>query len=176
MKKIIIFLLLFVLSIHTTSCYEKPCNDTIFNCYIMSWETDKPLQEDNVYFEITKEELYEKINSKESFILYYGQPECSVCLNNVGYFDENAKKLEIEKIYYLKSTVLSRKTDTDFIDTFVALTGVSSESSPDKLPQLWGFINGNYRLSMRNYLNKDDINLGSASKNFMEEFLLETSE
>ena len=50
---------------------------------------------------ITEDKLVEKINNKESFIVYFGFADCPWCRSVIQGFLDTSKEYAIEKIYYL---------------------------------------------------------------------------
>ena len=50
---------------------------------------------------ITEDKLVEKINNKESFIVYFGFADCPWCRSVIEEFLDTSKEYAIEKVYYL---------------------------------------------------------------------------
>lgn len=171
MKKIFTALLALGLIFLLGSCKDDTiCKGSMSECYILSYESDYPLYEDNVYEQIDLATFYDKIDNKERILVYYGQPECSACVHNVGLFDYNAKELGISKIYYLPARVLNGNSeDKKVVDAMQAKYGFDGDSTPDSLPQLWLFDDGEYKDSMRNYIVNNSLN--EASKSIMQIYL-----
>ena len=59
------------------------------------------INENNPFVKITGDEIVSKIENKESFYLYVGDPKCPWCRSVVEVAIRKANEFEIEKIYYL---------------------------------------------------------------------------
>lgn len=60
------------------------------------------IDEDNSFVFITDEELVKKIENKDTFIVYFGDPQCPWCRSVVEQATKSAKENGIDKIYYLR--------------------------------------------------------------------------
>lgn len=60
------------------------------------------IDEENPFVYSTDAEIVEKIEEKESFIVYFGDPECPWCRSVIEQAIKVAKENNIEKIYYVK--------------------------------------------------------------------------
>lgn len=60
------------------------------------------IDEENPFVFATDSEIVEKIENKESFIVYFGDPQCPWCRSIVEQAIESAKANGIEKIYYVR--------------------------------------------------------------------------
>lgn len=60
------------------------------------------ISEDNPYIKTTPEEIVKKIENKETFYLYVGDPLCPWCRSVLEKSIEIAKKKGVEKIYYIE--------------------------------------------------------------------------
>ncbi len=161
-KKIIFLMTIFIMILSLASCKKN---------FYSEYKDAYDLAADNVYEEISIDDFYNKLDNKDSFIVYYGQKECINCLMNVGFFDKNAKKLGIEKIYYLRSKILDANGDEKRVQTLQARVGFDNDNSPDASPRLWAFIDGIYNKGMANFVTKDDELYDNASYKLMAYYL-----
>ena len=60
------------------------------------------IEEDNTIVYSTDKEIVEKIENKESFIVYFGDPECPWCRSVVEQVVKLAKENNIKKLYYVR--------------------------------------------------------------------------
>ena len=60
------------------------------------------IPEDNPYEEITTKELLKKIENKETFYVYFGDPLCPWCRSVLEKSIEVAKESKVKKIYYIQ--------------------------------------------------------------------------
>ena len=60
------------------------------------------INEDNPYEKITSEELIKKVDNKETFYVYFGDPLCPWCRSVIEKSIEVANSKNIDKIYYIK--------------------------------------------------------------------------
>lgn len=59
------------------------------------------INEDNPFVKIDGDKIVEKIENKESFYLYVGDPKCPWCRSVIESAIKKANEFEIEKIYYI---------------------------------------------------------------------------
>ncbi len=59
------------------------------------------ISDNNVFVEITEEELLKKIENKESFYIYFGSTLCPWCRSVIEMADKVSRENEIDVIYYL---------------------------------------------------------------------------
>lgn len=114
MKKKILLLLLLTLTIGIVGCTktEKKNEDAIKfkeeyesfngkkNDYFAYRELN--IDEENPFVFSTDSEIVEKIENKESFIVYFGDSQCPWCRSIVEQAIKSAKENRIEKIYYVR--------------------------------------------------------------------------
>ena len=60
------------------------------------------ISSDNPYVYQTADEIVERINNKETFYVYFGDTQCPWCRSNVEMAIKQAKKYNIDTIYYVK--------------------------------------------------------------------------
>ena len=60
------------------------------------------INKDNPFIYITAEDIVKKIENKETFIVYFGDPECPWCRSVIEQAVESAKENDIPKIYYVR--------------------------------------------------------------------------
>ena len=60
------------------------------------------IDEDNPFVFSTDKEIVKKIENKESFIVYFGDPQCPWCRSVIEQAIKSAKENGIEKIYYVR--------------------------------------------------------------------------
>lgn len=114
MKKKILLLLLLTLTIGIVGCTktEKKNEDAIkfkeeyesFNGKKNDYFSYRELRidEENPFVFATDSEIVEKIENKESFIVYFGDPQCPWCRSIIEQAIKSAKENGIEKIYYVR--------------------------------------------------------------------------
>lgn len=83
----------------------------IYNAY-QSTATDTSttvLSQNHVFKKISYNSLVKKIkNTDEVFYVYYGSETCSNCVSNVETFNQAAQSFEIDRVFYLNSSLLSK--------------------------------------------------------------------
>ena len=60
------------------------------------------IDEDNPFIFATDEEVVKMIENKESFLVYFGDPQCPWCRSIIEHAIKSAKENGIEKIYYVR--------------------------------------------------------------------------
>lgn len=60
------------------------------------------VEKDNPIVYSTDEEIVKRIENKESFIVYFGDPECPWCRSVIEQAIKSAKENKIDKIYYVR--------------------------------------------------------------------------
>ena len=60
------------------------------------------ISEDNPFVITTDSEIVKKIENKETFIVYFGDPQCPWCRSIIEQAIKLAKKNKIDKIYYVR--------------------------------------------------------------------------
>ena len=112
MKKIYVFLLV-IICLSLTACGKKINIDSLrfkldyenlngeVNASGKEHRTIK-IDEDNPYEEITTKELLKKIENKETFYVYFGDPLCPWCRSVLEKSIEVAKESKVKKIYYIQ--------------------------------------------------------------------------
>ena len=60
------------------------------------------IDEDNPFIFATDEEIVKMIENKETFIVYFGDPQCPWCRSIIEQAIKSAKKNGIDKIYYVR--------------------------------------------------------------------------
>ena len=113
-KKLLIFLLLTLTFVGVTGCgkAEKKNEDALkFKEEYESFNGKKNdyfeyrnlfIDEENPFVFSTDSEIVKKIENKESFIIYFGDPQCPWCRSIVEQAIKSAKTNGIEKIYYVR--------------------------------------------------------------------------
>ena len=114
MKKILKYLFLVVLVLGVFGCGKK--NEATESALAFKKEYESlngktnasgkehrtiNISEDNPYIKIKPTELIEKINNKETFYVYFGDPLCPWCRSVLEKSIEVAKNKKINKIYYI---------------------------------------------------------------------------
>ena len=113
MKKVfIVFLVLLTVSGLLTGCTEEEKEDNMrfkeeyesLNGQVS--DSDKAyrvieIPENNPFVYTTCEELVERINNGETFIVYFGANWCPWCRSTLPYFVEGCLNLNIKKVYYV---------------------------------------------------------------------------
>ncbi len=110
MKKKILFLLLILTIVGITGC-EKKEDAMKFKKEYESFNgksneyfdyRELSIDEENPFIFSTDEEIVEKIENKESFIVYFGDPQCPWCRSVIEQAIKTAKENGINKIYYVR--------------------------------------------------------------------------
>ncbi len=60
------------------------------------------IDKDNPFVFSTDEEIVKMIENKESFIVYFGDPQCPWCRSVIGQAIKSAKEYKVDKIYYVR--------------------------------------------------------------------------
>lgn len=80
------------------------------------------LQQDHVFESISASKLIKVIKSEEPIIVFFGNPSCSVCVTEIGYYDIQFQsyglKESIKQIYYVDTNTLSAKMIKELQDTY----------------------------------------------------------
>ena len=63
---------------------------------------DLDIDEDNPFIYKTAEDIVKKIENKETFIVYFGDPECPWCRSVIEQAIKSANEVGIDKIYYVR--------------------------------------------------------------------------
>lgn len=113
-KKILVILLLVLASIGLTACTknEEKMNDSeMFKEEYESFNDKEndyfkyrnlSIDKNNPFIYSTAEEIVKKIENKETFIVYFGDPECPWCRSVIEQSVESASENSVEKIYYVR--------------------------------------------------------------------------
>lgn len=113
MKKTILFIFLALLVIGITGCQkeEKKEDGKKFKKEYESFNDksneyfeyrDIEIDEDNPIIYSTAEEIVKKIDNKDTFIVYFGDPECPWCRSVIEQAIKMANENDIDKIYYVR--------------------------------------------------------------------------
>ena len=111
MKKIIISLLvIFIVMLGVTGCKNKSALEFKNEYESLNGVVNKAgkehrtitIAEDNPYIKVTPEEIVKKIENKDTFYLYVGDPVCPGCRSVLEKSIEVAKNSEVKKIYYIE--------------------------------------------------------------------------
>lgn len=104
MKKILIIILTFILCLSTTACL-KQSDASKFKKEYESLNGNKyrevSISKENPFVYQTAEELSERIDNKETFVVFFGYAEDPWCRTMVEQLIKSAKDNNIEKIYYV---------------------------------------------------------------------------
>ncbi len=113
MKKVLLILLIIFVSIFTfagcTKEEEKEINSFKKDYEDINGTENKSgkvhrevsISEDNVFVEITAEELVKKIDNKETFYVYFGSRLCPWCRSTIEKADQVSRENLVDKIYYV---------------------------------------------------------------------------
>lgn len=115
-KRIILSLLLIIGLISLTGCNDKQKETTNSDAIKFKQEYESFNGEKNEYFEYrnlsinvnnpfiytTAEDILKKIENEESFIVYFGDPECPWCRSVIEQAVISANENDIRKIYYVR--------------------------------------------------------------------------
>ena len=110
MKKVLIVILTIVLCLSTTACFKKS-DAAKFKKEYESLNGEKTstgntyrtvsIPKENPFVYQTAEELSERIDNKETFVVYFGFAECPWCRSMVEQLIKSAVENDIETIYYV---------------------------------------------------------------------------
>lgn len=113
-NKILLILLLIVGMMSLTACgnkKEKMSDALKFKEEYENFNGEKndyfkyrnlSIKEDNPFVYTTAEDVVKKIENEETFIVYFGDPECPWCRSVIEQAIESANENSIEKIYYVR--------------------------------------------------------------------------
>lgn len=112
MKKIISILLIFIISFLLTGCIDKTSDAYKFKNEYESINNKKneynkklyrklSIPTDNPFIYATCKDIVEKMNKKETFIVYFGFKECPWCRSIIEELINVSKDKKIDKIYYV---------------------------------------------------------------------------
>lgn len=115
-KRIILSLILIIGLISLTGCNDKQKETTNSDAIKFKQEYESFNGEKNEYFEYrnlsinennpfiytTAEDIVKKLENKESFIVYFGDPECPWCRSVIEQAVISANENDIRKIYYVR--------------------------------------------------------------------------
>lgn len=160
----------FVILIIINFLFISGCRKTFYSEYKNAYL----LEEENVYIEISLDDLYKKMDTKENFLVYYGQSSCNVCYASVGFFDTNAKAVGISTIYYLKAKILNFGGDDKRVDEMQATIGFDEANGPQAAPRLWCFIDGVYTTGMASFTEPEDSSWDLPSQKLFSYFIEST--
>ena len=111
MKKISVLFIALLLVCSVSSCAKKNLDSKKFKEEYESFNDKKndyfeyrdlDLEEDNPFVYSTDADIVEKIENNESFIVYFGDPECPWCRSVIEQAIKSANDNNIEKIYYVR--------------------------------------------------------------------------
>ena len=111
MKKISVLLITLLLIVSVTGCAKKNLDSKKFKEEYESFNDKKndyfeyrdlDLDVKNPFVYSTDAEIVEKIENDESFIVYFGDPECPWCRSVIEEAIKSANDNNIEKIYYVR--------------------------------------------------------------------------
>lgn len=60
------------------------------------------IDKNNPFIYTPAEDIVKKIENEETFIVYFGDPECSLCRSVIEQSVESASENSVEKIYYVR--------------------------------------------------------------------------
>lgn len=121
------------------------------------------LEKNHSFKEISLKEMKAKIEKNEPVLMYFGSINCQHCINEVGYYDQYFKELDIKEtlkvIYYVDASKILKQTD--LIDYFKANLIVDLSTSP----QLILFDKGVVIIKRADY-KQDDVQTQGQIYNF----------
>ena len=112
MKKFISILLIIVLSLIVVGCKKEETDamkfkeeyesvNNVVNEHTNKKNRELSISKDNPFVYATADEIVEKINNKETFIVYFGFAECPWCRSVLEELIHAAEDKNVEKIYYV---------------------------------------------------------------------------
>ncbi len=113
-KKILLILLLTVGIINLTACNNQKGKVEDSEKFKEEYESfngkkndyfeyrNVSIDEKNPFIYTTAEDIVERIENKETFIVYFGDPECPWCRSIIEQAIKSANENSIEKIYYVR--------------------------------------------------------------------------
>ena len=159
MKKIISIILIIVLSLVVVGCTkEKTDADKFKEEYesvnnVVNEHTNKKNRElsipkDNPFVYATADEIVEKINKKESFIVYFGFAECPWCRSVLEQLIIAADDNEVDTIYYVD--ILNIRDTKEISEDGSITTTKEGTKGYMKLVELLGDVLEDYSLTGEN--------------------------
>lgn len=95
----------------------------IYNAY----EASPNLQKDHVFETISVNNLIKVIDNKGPVMVYFGSPACSVCVQEIGYYDIEFKNQNVDEhlkvIYYVQAPLTEAQTQLLTSKYQMTLTG-----------------------------------------------------
>lgn len=166
MKKITILALTLVVLFTLTGCTNKDTDaykfkeeyEKINNQKSKSGKMIRPLKisEDNPFVYSTCKEIVEKIENKESFIVYFGFNDCPWCRSIITQLIKASKDKKVDKIYYVD--VKEIRDVKDFDESGNIITTKEGDESYMKLLELLDNVLSDYELT------KDDEKISTNEK------------
>lgn len=165
MKKIFLSLLILICAFLLTGCNNKKTDAIKFKEEyesINNKETENKehkyrelnISKDNPFVYATEDEIVEKINNKESFIVYFGFKECPWCRSVLEELIHAAKDKKVDKIYYVD--VLDIRDVKELENGEIKTTKEGTEGYM-KLIELLGDVLDDYTLTNE---NEESIKVG----------------
>ena len=115
MKKIFTIILIMMITLTLTGCSDKPVEKTDALKFKEEYEKNNGVKnekynvttrtvnipEDNPMVYATAEEIIKKIDTKETFVVYFGFSDCPWCRSVIDELIHVAQDLKVEKVYYV---------------------------------------------------------------------------
>lgn len=158
LKKILLIILVVTLLVGLTGCKKKEKEETDaskFREEYMSVNNTESasgkkirsitISKDNAFAYTTAEELAEKIENEESFLVYFGFPTCPWCRSVLEQLDKALNDKKIDKIYYVN--VLDIRDVKEVNDNGDITTTKEGSEGYQKLVTLLGDVLEDYTLT-----------------------------
>lgn len=82
----------------------------------------RELEKDHVFKEISVKTFYKKIKAEEKMLVFFGEPACPECQQEVSYYDLEFKDLELgeyfDNIYYINTSKIKPKDEARIEEDF----------------------------------------------------------
>ena len=160
MKRIISLCLVGLLLLSVTACDKKVdlSKDSVrfkqeYEAYNGEEDNGKEyrvveIAEDNPFVYATADEIVEKINNKESFIVYFGFAECPWCRSVLEQLIKVAEDINVDTIYYVD--VLNIRDTREIGEDGTITTTKEGTEGYMKLVELLGDVLDDYSLTNEN--------------------------
>ena len=159
MKKFISIFLIVIISLVVVGCSKEKTDamkfkeeyesvNNVVNEHTKKKNRELSISKDNPFIYATAEEIVEKINKKETFIVYFGFAECPWCRSVLGELIHAAEDRNVETIYYVD--VLNIRDTREIAEDGTITTTKEGSEGYMKLIELLGDVLADYSLTNEN--------------------------
>ena len=156
MKKTLIVVIIFLLCLTTACTKNKEVNKFKDEYESLNGEKSKSgktirtleIPEDNPFVYQTAEEISERIDKEETFVVYFGFASCPWCRSMIEQFIKSAKDNNVDKIYYVD--VLEIRDTYEFNDDNELVKTKEGTTGYNELIEKIGNVLSDYTLTSEN--------------------------